>query len=409
VKKEKKFRSAKMLDRWQRDGPLTNILKVNKFKTEKDAVKAATLYDVTDDDFHKTLLDNLEKTHTMQEFMAEKYPDQDWDELDNMRQDRGWTIGELMIHLYTEEDPDIYRPMNKMLREATSMDDIDEYWQSYIRVLYAGLKRHAPFLAVDTWRGVSDCSSLDVLHVGDEGVLPSFTSTSTDEDAAAGFSGGCTLLHFTGGGYDVSSYSSFPAEAELLVEPGRTYTISTAEETDDGYERFDCSTDGDANHAVDEDADADGAAGPISCDDVTAHYGDKWNDKYCPLGAACCADLEPPAVEDSGASCCDCCDIGGDCDGQTCQVEDEEYFCGATESGVDEDDISDFKEAIGCDASVTMTRKRAAKASSVIFFAGVAVVSGASFFAFAFYSASKKSHTQVDDAEQPSLYEPLAA
>merc|ERR1719247_308890 len=369
------------------------------------------LYDVKDDDFHKTLLDNVKKTHTMHEFMAEKYPEQDWDELEDMRQDNGWTMGELMIHLYTEEDPDIYRPMNKMLREATSMDDIDEYWQSYIVVLYSGLKTHAPFIATDTWRGVSDCSSLDVLHVGDEGVLPSFTSTSTDEDAAAGFSGGCTLLHFSGGGYDVSSYSSFPAEAELLVEPGRIYTIAAAEESSDGYERFDCTTDGDGNHAVDEDADADGAAGPISCDDVTAHYGDKWNSKYCPLGEACCEDLTPPPVENSGANCCDCCDSGGDCDGDICQDPDgdEEYYCSVTEDGIDEDDLAEFKEEIGCDAVVLMARTRAATRSLVTVFLGVAMGTGACFLAFAFYSATKKFRYPIVEAEEPSLYEPLAA
>jgi len=411
VMRAKKHQSAKMLVRWQRDGPLTNIVKVNKRNTNKEGVTATNLYDVVDDDFHKTLLDNVVKTYTMQEFFAEKYPDEDWDELEESRQDRGWTMGELMIHLYTEESPDIYRPMNKMLREATSMDDIDEYWQSYIKVLYAGMKTHAPYVVTDTYRGVSDCSSLDVLHVGDEGVMPSFTSTSTSKNAAAGFAGGCTLLHFTGGGYDIKSYSSFPGEAELLVEPGRTYTISTAEE-EDGNEKFDCDTDGDSNHAVDEDADADGASGPVSCDDITAHYGDVWNDKYCPLGAACCADLYPPPVENSAADCCDCCDIGGDCDGQVCDADGEDFYCGATRTmdfQADEDDVADFKAAIGCDAAVTMASTRAAAASSATFFAGVAMVSGASFLVSAFYFGSKTSPPQIEDSEQPSLYEPLAA
>jgi hypothetical protein len=405
MKLEKKFPGVKMLDRWQRDGSVANIVKVTKRSAAKLDVKATNLYDVTDDDFHKTLLDDIKKTYTMKEFFAEKYPDDDWDDLDEMREHKGWTIGELMIHLYTVESPDIYRPMNKMLREATSMDDIDEYWQSYISVLYAGLKTHAPFVDVDTYRGVNDCTSLDVLHVGDEGVLPTFTSTSTSKGAAAGFAGGCTLLHFTGGGYDIKSYSGFPSEAELLVEPGRIYNIETAEEVD-GNEKFDCVTKGDDNHVVDESADADGVK-EVSCDDVTAAFGAKWETKYCPLGADCCDPPEP--VTNAGADCCECCDLGGSCDGEVCLAEGEDFFCGATQGGADADDIAQFKEMIGCDAAVTLARTGAAAGFPAAFLAGAAAVSGASFLVFAVYFATKKTQTPLDGAEEPSLYEPLAA
>merc|ERR1719174_14795 len=46
LKRQKKLRSAKMLDRWQRDGPLTNIVKVSKLSMKKSPITPTNLYDV---------------------------------------------------------------------------------------------------------------------------------------------------------------------------------------------------------------------------------------------------------------------------------------------------------------------------------------------------------------------------
>merc|ERR1719148_384744 len=83
---EKKFPAVKMLDRWQRDGSVANIVKVTKRSATKMGVEPTNLYDVTDDAFHKTLLDDIKKTYTMEEFFAEKYPSHSWKQLDKMRE-----------------------------------------------------------------------------------------------------------------------------------------------------------------------------------------------------------------------------------------------------------------------------------------------------------------------------------
>jgi hypothetical protein len=384
------------------DGPVLNIVKPTK------KAKAIGLYDVSDDDFHKEMLDDVAKSYTLQEFMAEKYPDEDWDKLDELRQDIGWTLPELAIHLYTTEVPNLYGPMNKMMREATSMDDIDEYWQSYMKILKNGLQKFAPFSTADTWRGVGDCSALDVLHVGDEGVLPSFTSTSTSMEAAAGFARGCTVLHFTGGGYDVSGYSDFPGEAELLMEEGRVYTIATAErmcEDDECFERFDCETSGPAAGVTgptaapdDEPTDESGLCATIA-DQVP-----EFQTEYCPL-CNCCGPPPTPVEEDDG-TCCSCCSVGGSCEHELCQdptnIDDGIGYC--------DDAAANDPSIFSCDASLVQVLSKNQQKSTVIIAAACSMLMGMLFSAVAVSTCRRNRQHEYSgelDEEQPSLYTPL--
>mmetsp|Transcript_47209 Transcript_47209/g.150680 ORF Transcript_47209/g.150680 Transcript_47209/m.150680 type:complete len:569 (-) Transcript_47209:65-1771(-) len=198
------LKSARLSEQWVQEG-------------------AVALFDTSSSDFHKSLMGSVTANHTLQEFYDVKYGSPSWALLSKMRRAHNWDEGELAIFLYTTEWPQIYAPMNKLLREATSLEDIDEYWQSYMAILKHGLETYARYVEVDTWRGVS-CDAVDALPVGSTGVLPSFTSTSTEHRVASSF--GCTVLHFTGGGYDIQEYSHFPGEAEVLLEQGRSYRVT---------------------------------------------------------------------------------------------------------------------------------------------------------------------------------------
>lgn len=396
----------KMLDRWKQDGSLLNIVKptkTRKAKSDVQGVEPLGLYDVSDDDFHKTLMSTIAKSHTLKEFMAEKYPDEDWDDLHDLREENGWTKGELAIHLYTTEEPNIYGPMNRMMRTATSLDDIDEYWQSYMAILKTALEKHAPFVNVDTWRGVSDCSSLDALHVGDEGVLPSFTSTSTVKDAAAGFAQGCTLLHFTGGGYDVSSYSDFPGEAELLVEEGRVYTIDTAEENcgDDGcFQQFDCETTGPSDGVTGptEDASAEPQDGDDVCSKIAADVPD-FEDKYCPY-CACCVAPPPPPVQDD-TDCCSCCSVGGACEGDVCQYS----AAGGDVLALCNDAAASHADLFfGCSSGAQIATASRLQIAPMTALTAIGCIVVAMFLAgAAAMSVHKKRASRLADVEQPYL------
>lgn len=189
------------------------------------------LFDVTNSMFHRNLMKNVKPTHTLQEFYEAKVKYPGWLQMAKLRDGRNWTNQELAMYLYTTEVPLLYRPMNKIMREARRMEDVDTYWQSYIAILGDGLARHAAYVNVSTYRGV-DCDAADALRVGEEGVLASFTSTSAELSVAKAF--GCTVLHFSGGGYDLRRYSHFPGEAEVLMEGGRVYAVTHNEPGDAG-------------------------------------------------------------------------------------------------------------------------------------------------------------------------------
>jgi len=277
---EKKIKAAPMLNRWKSDGSLLKRLSVKK---DARNVRGSSLYDVANDDFHKTLLDDAVKSYSLQEFYEEKYADDEvtWDDLAGLAADRGWKFPELAIYMYTTESPNVYRPMNFMLRQATSLDDVDEYWQSYIEILKKGLTNFAPFIDTPTWRGVSDCSAADVMIDGDVGVMPSFTSTSLNEDVATGFANGCTVLQFNGGGFDISSYSDFPGEAELLVEEGREYTIDNVD-TSGGYTLIDLQA---PEELITPQVSGDVADEPQ--EDVCGAYDDDLITEFCPICQCC--------------------------------------------------------------------------------------------------------------------------
>mmetsp|Transcript_93638 Transcript_93638/g.248583 ORF Transcript_93638/g.248583 Transcript_93638/m.248583 type:complete len:443 (-) Transcript_93638:283-1611(-) len=187
------------------------------------------LFDVTNSLFHRSLVKSAEPTHTLQEVYEAKAEYPSWLQMAKLRESRSWTDQELAMHLYTTEVPLFYGPMNKIMREARHMEDVDTYWQSYVAILRDGLARHAAYVNVSTYRGV-DCDAAGALQVGEEGVLASFTSTSAELSVAKAF--GCTVLHFSGGGYDMRKYSHFPGEAEVLMEGGRVYTVTRNEPGD---------------------------------------------------------------------------------------------------------------------------------------------------------------------------------
>lgn len=199
-------------------------------KWEQDPVELLA-FDVSNDTFHRDVMANVKANYTLEEFYNATFEYPTWASLESVKQQKGWDDEELAMYLYTTETPHVYGIMNKLMRQATSMKDISAHWQSYMVYLKRGLQTRAAYAKVDTYRGVG-CDATDDLEKGDWGVLPSFTSTSAARHV--GYNWGCTLIHLTGGGYDISKYSQFPGEQELLVEPGRLYEVVAKEKDEKG-------------------------------------------------------------------------------------------------------------------------------------------------------------------------------
>lgn len=149
----------------------------------------------------------------------------------DMQTQKGWSDPEMAMMGYTAEF--FYQPMNKILREAKSMTDIDDWWQSYIALLKDGLDNYAEYVDAPSYRGMTNCDGT-LFHEGGKGLLPQFTSTTVDKQVALGWAKPCNghdrlVLYFTGGGYDISKYSVFPEERELLLEPGREFVVGSVE------------------------------------------------------------------------------------------------------------------------------------------------------------------------------------
>lgn len=149
----------------------------------------------------------------------------------DMQTQRGWSDAEMAMMGYTAEL--FYQPMNKILREAKSMADIDDWWQSYIALLKDGLDNYAEYVDVPTYRGMRNCDGTS-FREGEKGLIPQFTSTTMAKQVALEWAKSCNghdplVVYFSGGGYDISKYSVFPAERELLLEPGREFVIGSVE------------------------------------------------------------------------------------------------------------------------------------------------------------------------------------
>jgi len=202
------------------------------FLHEKWANEGPPPFMVSNSTFHKTFLKNVTARYSLQEFYQEEFKDSytTWDQLETLRNGKGWNDTELAIHMYITNI--LYRQLNTITREARSMSDINLYWQSYLWFLKQGLETSSQFAAGEVWRGVSPCNAHAAFGVGAHGVLPSFTSTSADRGVAEAF--GCVILHFTGGGYSIQSFSAYPSEAEVLLEPGRTYFVRNKTTIDSG-------------------------------------------------------------------------------------------------------------------------------------------------------------------------------
>jgi len=188
------------------------------------------LYTVSNSTFHRRLLTKVVNKRNLKEFLSRHASTLEFANLMETQMAKNWTDEELAIHMYTTNL--LYFKLNKMLREASSLDDIDEYWQSYIYYLKKGLEEYAEYGAVETWRGVPNVNATSEFRAGDRGVMLAFTSTSTLRAVAFDFAGRSTdsvVLHFTGGGYDIRKYSLYEGEAELLIEPGREYHVGSVQ------------------------------------------------------------------------------------------------------------------------------------------------------------------------------------
>jgi len=187
-------------------------------------------YTVSDSTFHRKLLTSVVNKRNLKEFLSRHASTAEFADLMTKQMAKNWTDEELAIHMYTTNL--FYFKLNKMLREASSLDDIDEYWQSYIYYLKKGLEEYAEYGAVETWRGVSNVNATSKFQAGDAGVTLAFTSSSTLRAVAFDFAGrskDSAVLHFTGGGFDIRKYSFYEGEAELLIEPGREYHVGSVQ------------------------------------------------------------------------------------------------------------------------------------------------------------------------------------
>jgi len=188
------------------------------------------LYTISDSTFHKKLLTSVVNKRNLKEFLSRHASTAEFADLMGTQMAKNWTDEELAIHMYTTNL--LYFKLNKILREASSLDDVDEYWQSYIYYLKKGLEEYAEYGAVETWRGVRDVNATSKFKAGDRGVMLAFTSSSTLRAVAFDFAGrsqDSAVLHFTGGGYDIRKYSLYEGEAELLIEPGREYHVGSVQ------------------------------------------------------------------------------------------------------------------------------------------------------------------------------------
>jgi len=207
-------------------------------KWELDDALPRQLLIKTGAEFLKTFWKSPIKTHSWKEVlnhtMYQISPSQveqmvqQWSEIQTQK---GWSDPEMAMFGYTVNV--FYGPVNKMLREAKSTADIDDWTQSYIALLKDGLENNAKYVDVQTYRGMKNCDGAQ-FHPGTKGILPQFTSTSTAKRVALSWASPCNdhnplVVYFTGGGYDISKYSFYPKEQELLLEPGREFVVGSVE------------------------------------------------------------------------------------------------------------------------------------------------------------------------------------
>jgi len=127
------------------------------------------------------------------------------------------------LNLYTLEskprENSFYWILNKRLRDP-KRDGIEPF-MSYLRLLYEALKKMDPY---DTSSGqLYRAISLNTSFQKDQKIRWwSFSSTSHALDPLSGFAGSETPIVFSircTRGYDISGFSLFPTEKEILVVP----------------------------------------------------------------------------------------------------------------------------------------------------------------------------------------------
>ena len=131
------------------------------------------------------------------------------------------------IHLYTQPTP-IYKILNALLRncDRNALKPAFPYLKLFLTALYS----LTPVPSVTVYRGIKkDLSAM--FRVGTEHRWWAFSSTAKkinvlENPEFLGTTGSRTMLHITATTtYDISSYSSFENEKELILPPGSKLVV----------------------------------------------------------------------------------------------------------------------------------------------------------------------------------------
>jgi len=145
------------------------------------------------------------------------------------------------IMLYTQ-DTCLYPMLNGALR-AHSGSDGEKAFSPYLKLLLTGLNK-LPLVRAKVYRGIK-ADVHDVYSQLENKVFTwwAFSSTSTRKRQAEVFmSGGqCTLFTIDAIGVDVSAFSSFPNEQELLLLPGTCLMVEPGVVAEAGHWTYEAS------------------------------------------------------------------------------------------------------------------------------------------------------------------------
>ena len=131
------------------------------------------------------------------------------------------------IHLYTQQSP-IYSVLNAQLRnrDRNALKPVFPYLKLFLTALYS----LPPVSSVTVYRGIKkDLSAM--FRVGTEYQWWAFSSTAKkinllENPEFLGTTGSRTMLHITATtAYDISKYSSFEDEKELILPPGSKLVV----------------------------------------------------------------------------------------------------------------------------------------------------------------------------------------
>jgi len=144
-----------------------------------------------------------------------------------LTQDQILAIAAYTHNLGTKKEMNMYYIMNKVLLLRDENHESVKLWKGFVRHLKMALES-LPRKTLITYRGIpTQGELLRNVIIGQSLYWPTFTSTSTNREAALGFAGtnGVFMIFKIESGKKISEYSCYPNEAEVLLPPDICFIV----------------------------------------------------------------------------------------------------------------------------------------------------------------------------------------